>query len=149
MSAEGHLLYWPVPLHIQENLTAAIVVCQFGLQEISEILDQFDFRLFDVLHATENVFARLFVFGLLSPEFLLDTEIFPLRFLHLGEGRIVRETALVKLTASGLKCCQTRYLVKDCGLFGEGCHTWYSFICATDRSRPSSQVFVALLTYVS
>jgi hypothetical protein len=75
---------WPVPLDVEKDLPATIIVSQLCLEEVGQILNQIHLGLLDVLHPPEDVFTRFLVFSLLCPEFFLDAEILLLRFLHLG-----------------------------------------------------------------
>ena len=89
----------PLALDVDEDLAAAVVVAEFGLQEGRQVLHHVDLGLLDVLHPAEDVLAGLLVLGLLRAQLLLHAEIFLLRLLHLGERRVVREAAGLELLA--------------------------------------------------
>lgn len=102
------LLNWPLPLDVDKDLAAAVVVGQLGLEEGREVLDHLDLGFLDVLHAAEHVLTGLFVFGLLGAELLLDPEVFLLHLLHLGERGVVCQAALFELLAGILRVVSTK-----------------------------------------
>ena len=103
----------PFSLHVEQDLAAAIVVAQFGLEEGRQILHHVDLGLLDVLHPPENVLACFFVFCLLCTQLLLHAEILLLCLLHLGERGVVGEAAGLKLLAGSLGDGQPGHKV-DC-----------------------------------
>jgi hypothetical protein len=92
----------PFALDVHQDLTAAIVVGQLGLQERCQVLDHVDLRLLDVLHPPEDLLAGLLVFGLLGAQLLFHAEVFLLRLLHLREGGVVSQAACLELLPCGL-----------------------------------------------
>jgi hypothetical protein len=52
-----NIRHWPVPLDVEKNLPAAIIISQLCLQEIGQVLDQIHLGLLDILHPAKNVFA--------------------------------------------------------------------------------------------
>lgn len=87
----------PVALDIEQDLATAVVVRELGLEEVGQVLYEIDLGLLDVLHAAVDVLAGLFVFDLLGAELFFHSEVFFLGFLHLRQGGVVSESALLEL----------------------------------------------------
>ena len=84
-------------------LDAALVVVEFGIEEVCQVVDRLRFGLLDVLHPPQHVLARLLVFGLRGPELVFESEVFPLILLHLGGSGVVTKPSVLKLLACGLR----------------------------------------------
>lgn len=93
----------PLALDVDQDLAAAVVVAELGFQEGRQVLHHVDLGLLDVLHPAEDVFAGLLVLCLLGAQLLLHAKVLLLGLLHLGERRVVGQTARLELLAGILQ----------------------------------------------
>lgn len=116
------------------------MVVNLSLDKGGQVVQDVDFGIANVLHPAIDVVVGLFILCLLCSQFLLQTEVLLLRLLNFGEGSVIGQPATFELLPG---CLDVTVSWCSCGPRLAWIQTWYSFIWARDRSRPSSQLEVA------
>lgn len=75
------------------------MILQLSIQKSRHLNDSLALCISDVFHSADHLIAGLLVLDFLRPQFFFHAKVFFLRFLHLGEGGIVRQSSTIELLA--------------------------------------------------